>query len=309
LRDPTDRRQRARALAKTAPVVGFLSSTLLLANGIQTLSTALLPFSPRSFRAFNRWAANTWWGWCVTAGKQLHGAHLVLTGDDVPPRENAIVVLNHQNMPDITFLMDFARSKDRLGDLKWVVKDPIKYVPGVGWGMLFIDCVFVKRNWAADVQSIAQTFAKLRDHDIPVWLISFSEGTRLTAEKLARSQAYAREHGLPVLRHVLVPRTKGFVATVQGLRSHVDAVYDLTLGYERGVPTLWQFVKGYAPRAHLHVKRHPIATLPTEAEDLAGWLHDRFREKDELLEHYYRQGSFPNNHMQLFTATDFDGRT
>jgi 1-acyl-sn-glycerol-3-phosphate acyltransferase len=196
-------------------------------------------------------------------------------------------------MPDITFLMDLARRKDRLGDMKWLVKDVIKYVPGVGWGMLFIDCVFVKRDWAADQESIRRAFAKLRDNRVPVWMLSFSEGTRLTAEKLARSQAYAREHGLPVPRHTLVPRTKGFVATVEGLRDHVGAVYDVTLGYEGGVPTLWQYIQGFAPRAHVHVRRFPIADIPTDEDALAEWLLERFREKDDLLDRFYRDGNFP----------------
>ncbi len=293
LTDPEDPRVRTLAALKVAPVVGFLSSALLGFNALQTLSTVLLPVSPQTFRAFNRWAANVWWGWCVTGSKKLNHVTLQVTGQDVPPRENAIVVINHQNMPDITFLMDYARSKDRLGDMKWMVKDPIKYVPGVGWGMLFIDCVFVKRNWTADKDSILATFARLRDNQVPVWLLSFSEGTRFTPEKLERSRKYAREHGLYEPRHTLVPRTKGFVATVQGLRDHVDAVYDLTLGYEKGVPTLWQFVRGFAPRAHLHVRRHAIDTLPTDEAELSQWLYRSFQEKDELLEHFYTHGSFP----------------
>jgi 1-acyl-sn-glycerol-3-phosphate acyltransferase len=209
-------------------------------------------------------------------------------------RENAIVISNHQQMPDITFLMDFARRKDRLGDLKWIVKDIIKYVPGVGWGMLFLDCVFVKRTWTDDQESIRQTFARIVDNDVPVWLISFSEGTRITPEKLARSQAYAREHGLPEPRHVLVPRTKGFVATVLGLRDHVKAVYDVTIGYEGGVPTLTQFIKGYVPRAHMHVRRHPIETLPRDEDGLAAWVVQAFRDKDDLMEQYYQRGTFPD---------------
>ena len=191
--------------------------------------------------------------------------------------------------------MAFAKSKGRLGDMKWIVKDPIKYVPGVGWGMLFLDCIFVKRDWTKDRESIRKTFARLRDNDVPVWLLSFSEGTRITPAKLEKSQQYAREHGLFTPRHVQVPRTKGFLATMEGLRDHVDAVYDLTLGYEEGVPTLWQYVKGYAPRAHLHVKRHAIDTLPQDAEALSAWILDRFQEKDELLEHYYQHGAFPEN--------------
>lgn len=291
--DPPDAQARWLAAAKVGPVVGVLSGTLLGLNALQTLSTALIPFAPGSFRAFNRWAANTWWGLCVTAARRLNDVELVVTGDPIPLRENAIVVANHQNMPDITFLMDFASRKERLGDMKWIVKDPIKYVPGVGWGMLFLDCVFVKRDWTRDRESVRRTFAKLRDHQIPVWLISFSEGTRITPAKLAKSQAYAREHGLPEPRHTLLPRTKGFVATVEGLRDHVTAVYDLTLGYERGVPTLTQFVKGYVPRAHLHARRYPVETLPTDEEGLGEWIRARFREKDDLLDHFYAQDAFP----------------
>jgi 1-acyl-sn-glycerol-3-phosphate acyltransferase len=292
LQDPADLRERLLAAAKSTPVMGFLIGSLLGINAAQTLSTTLIPFSPGTFRAFNRWAANTWWGWCISSATLINETTLVITGDDVPMRENAIVVLNHQNMPDITWLLAFAQTKDRLGDLKWIVKDPIKYVPGVGWGMLFLDCVFVKRDWMADQSSVRGTFAKLRDNDVPVWLVSFSEGTRITPEKLAASQAYAREHGLREPRHVLIPRTKGFAATVLGLRDHVTAVYDLTLGYEGGVPTLRQYVRGYAPRAHLHVRRHAIETLPLDEEGISTWLLERFQEKDDRLEQYYRSGGF-----------------
>jgi 1-acyl-sn-glycerol-3-phosphate acyltransferase len=292
LPNPADPRERLLALAKATPAITFLMSALLGFNAAQTASTALIPFSPSAFRRFNRWAANLWWGMCVSGAHLLNHAELVITGDDVPMRENAIVVLNHQNMPDITWLMDFARQKDRLGDMKWLVKDIIKYVPGVGWGMLFIDCVFIKRDWAADRGSIRQTFAKLRNNDVPVWFISFCEGTRITPKKLAQSQEYARQHGHYVPRHTLLPRTKGFIATVEGLRDHVDAVYDCTLGYVEGVPTLWQFTKGFAPKAHLHVRRYPIDSLPMDEAGLSDWLYARFREKDELLEGYYATGAF-----------------
>ncbi len=294
LPDPQDPKKKLLGLGKAAPASSVLMSTLLAFNAAQTASTALIPFAPGTFRKFNRWAANVWWGWCVTTGRTMNKNQLVVTGDDVPMRENAIVILNHQNMPDITWLMDYARQKERLGDMKWLVKDIIKYVPGVGWGMLFIDCVFIKRDWTKDREHIRQTFAKLRDNDVPVWFISFSEGTRITPEKLAKSQAYAREHGQYIPRHTLVPRTKGFTATVEGLRDHVTAVYDCTLGYVEGVPTLWQFIQGYAPKAHLHVRRYPIESLPTDEPELAHWLMERFQEKDELLHQYYETGAFPD---------------
>ena len=204
-----------------------------------------------------------------------------------------IVLSNHQDMPDITFLMAFARSKGRLGDLKFFVKQPIKYVPGVGWGMVFLDCLFVKRNWTADRDSVERTFARLNGDKVPVWLVSFVEGTRITPVKLAASREYARSNGLTPPEHTLVPRSKGFVASVQGLRDSLDAVYDVTIGYPDGVPDLWQYARGFAKVAHLHVRRYAIAELPESPQELAAWLHDRFREKDRLLAGFYSDGAFP----------------
>jgi len=293
--EPAARSARVRGLLKALPVVIILMSTLLAFNGLQVLSVLVYPVSPGAFRRFNRWAANTWWGWCVRTSRWMNGVELLISGDDIPAAEDAIVVLNHQQMSDVTFLMDFAYRKDRLGDMKWVVKDVIKYVPGVGWGMLFINCVFVKRQWARDRDSIRRTFATLREERLPVWFISFPEGTRLTLDKLARSQAYASKQGLKALQHVLVPRTKGFVAAVQGLREHVTAIYDVTFGYPDGAPSLWQFIKGYGPRAHLHVRRFAIGELPEGDEALAAWLLERFEAKDSLLDAFHAQGAFPED--------------
>lgn len=292
LRDPPSAPRRARALAVAVPASGFLFGSLLLLNGAQAASLALRPLSRRGFRAFNRWAADTWWGWCVTGSERLHGIRLVVSGDPVPPRENAIVIANHQQMPDITFLMIWARQKGRLGDLKFMVKEPLRYVPGLGWGLSFLDSIFVKRSWADDRASVERTFARLTRERVPFWMVSYPEGTRASAAKIAESQAYARRAGLSPLRHVLQPRPRGFAATVAGLRTVADAVYDLTIGYEEGVPTLWQYIKGYAQRAHLHARRFPIAELPATESELAAWLRHRFEEKDALLERFYRDGAF-----------------
>ncbi len=272
-------------------VAGF--ATLLPINLLQTLSLVVLPFSRKAFRAVNRWCADTWWGLCVTAADHLYKVNVIFTGDDVPMRENALVTANHQQMPDIPAIMKFARTKDRLGDLKFFVKKQLKWVPGMGWGMQFLDCLFIDRDWMADREAIRKTFSRIVDDKVPVYLVSFVEGTRLTLPKLDAAQDYARAHGLRPPVHTLVPRTKGFVASVEGLRGHIDAVYDLTIGYDDAVPSLWQYLKGLVRRIHVHVRRFPVADLPHSADDLRQWLLDRWREKDDLLEHFYTTGAFP----------------
>jgi 1-acyl-sn-glycerol-3-phosphate acyltransferase len=190
----------------------------------------------------------------------------------------------------VATLFRFGRSKGRLGDLKWFVKDILKYVPGIGWGMVFLDCIFLKRDWNRDRNSLDRTFGKFMREQIPMWTISFAEGTRVQPRKLERSQAFAEERILPRLEHLLLPRTKGFVATVKGLREHLDAVYDVTIAYEKGVPTLWQWSKGYVHKVNLHVRRFPMDDLPQDDEELASWLYARFQEKDARLGHYYESG-------------------
>jgi lysocardiolipin and lysophospholipid acyltransferase/lysophosphatidic acid acyltransferase/lysophosphatidylinositol acyltransferase len=280
-----------RALGVLA--IGF--GTLLPINLLQLLSLVVLPFSRRAFRAVNRWCADTWWGWCVTGAELAYGVRVIFTGDDVPMREDALLIANHQQMPDIPAIMKFCKTKDRLGDMKYFVKKQLKWVPGMGWGMQFLDCLFIDRDWASDSGKIHRTFDRLVSGRVPVHLVSFVEGTRLTFAKLEVAQSYAQEHGLPIPRHTLVPRSKGFAASVEGLRSHIAAVYDLTIGYEEGVPSLWQYIKGLVSRIHVHVRRFPIEDLPHSADDLRLWLLARWQEKNDLLEHYYETGAFPNS--------------
>ncbi len=294
LTEPPGRLRRAGDTVRATVLSAIGLAALIVINAAQTVSLVLLPISRCSFRRFNRWCADTWWGACVVAAEKLNRTRLVITGAELPEHENAIVVANHQQMPDITTLMALARSKRRLGDLKFFVKKALKWVPGIGWGMQFINCPFIDRDWTADRERIARTFGTLTRERIPLWLVSFVEGTRVTPEKIAASQAYARERGLATLEHVLLPRTKGFVASVQGLGRHVAAVYDVTIGYVEGVPTLWQFVKGRVQEVHVHVRRFPIDELPRLEAELASWLHDRFEEKDGLLAHFYSHGAFPD---------------
>ena len=132
---------------RTVPLTAAGFSSLIGFNLLQTLSLTLKPVSRRAFRRINRWCANTWWGVCVVSVERINGTRLVLSGTDVPERENALVIANHQQMSDIPTIMAYALRKHRLGDLKFFVKQAIKWVPGVGWGMQFIDCPFIKRNW------------------------------------------------------------------------------------------------------------------------------------------------------------------
>jgi 1-acyl-sn-glycerol-3-phosphate acyltransferase len=272
----------------------FFFSTLFFFNFLQMVSLLLRPFSREAFRRTNTFLAGLWWGWCALGAERVYQVEMVFSGDPLPTRENAMVFANHQQMVDPLALLSLALREKMIGDLKWFAKKPIKFVPGIGWGLRFLDCLFLQRDWASDQNMVQKTFSKFIIQNIPLWLMSFSEGTRITPEKLAQSQSYAKRQGLPEPRYTLVPRTKGFVAAVTALRSHLKAVYDVTIGYPQGIPTLSQYLKGYVRAIHMHVRRFPIETLPPE-EGLSQWLVDRFQEKDRLVGYFLEHGAFPNS--------------
>jgi 1-acyl-sn-glycerol-3-phosphate acyltransferase len=281
-----------RNLRVAVPVV-FWFGFLIVINLTQTLSLVIKPFSASAFRRVNRWCAGTWWGGCVVFAERFNGTRIIVSGEDLPTDENVLVVSNHQQMPDITTIMALARSKGRLGDLKFFVKHALKWVPGVGWGMQFLNCPFLKRDWSADREKIDATFDTLVRERIPMWLVSFVEGTRATEAKIRASSEWAAARGIEPTRNVLIPRTKGFAASVEGLGDHLNAVYDFTIGYVEGVPSLWQFITGRVKQIHVHIRRFPADELPKIETELKKWLMDRFYEKDALLETYYETGAFP----------------
>ncbi len=268
-----------------ASILFFIIFTpLLLINVFQVLSFLLLyPFSKKLFRGVNVAMAALWWGGCEWAVRNIGGIQIIQTGDNLPTEENVILISNHQGWGDIPILFKLAKEAKRIGNMKWFVKDGLKYLPAIGWGMSFLDCLFVKRNWQKDKEKIEATFKKFFDHDIPIWLMLFPEGTRFRKDKLEQTQKIAAKNNLPPLHHVLMPRVKGFSASVQGLRGHCGAVYDVTILYEGEAPSFVDLFLGKVKRVNLHVERFPLDKLGKKEEDIQSWIVDRFYLKNQML--------------------------
>lgn len=257
---------------------------LAVLNLLQFPSLLLLPFSRKAYREWNRAIAYLIWGWWAYSIEHIAGLKVTFSGDPLPDRENAIVISNHQSMADVVVIMCLAKRKGRIADLRWLVKDIVKWVPGVGWGMVFLDCLFLKRNWADDEQNIKATFRRYNEHKSPLWLVSFPEGTRLTPKKLEASRKYAAKVGLPPPSKVMLPRAKGFTASLQGLREHVTAVYSLTISYPgKAAPTLVALIRGDIDEVKLDVRRVPVEAVGPGDDAASAWLLDEFRAKDAWL--------------------------
>ncbi|EDN92236.1 hypothetical protein SS1G_08099 [Sclerotinia sclerotiorum 1980 UF-70] len=146
-------------------------------------------------------------------------------------------------------------------------------------------------------------------------LISFSEATRYTPKKYEEAKTWCKENNRPLPKHLLYPRTKGFVTTVQHLRKakHVKAVYDMTIAYSHHnkwheAPTIWESLscddlsgkRGY--KFHVEVKRFLLEELPESDAGLAKWLETRWIEKGEYLEEKREEWSRSGNGHKPITA-------
>lgn len=269
----------------------FLGLWLLICNLAQVLSLIFVPISPWFTKQINRGVCGSFFGLLTFSVERILGVEFVQSGDSLSRDENVFLIANHQAMADIPVVVTVAGRLRRQQDVKWFVKDPLKWVPGIGWGMLFMDCVFVKRNWAQDRARVLATFDRLRHTKFPFWMVSFLEGTRVRPHKLAKSQAFAKRRGMEPLQHLLLPRTKGFEATLRGLEGRVDALYDCTIGYEGAAPTLGDlFLR--VKRIHVHVRRFPVLALPMDDAGRGKWVNELYRQKDSLLASFYANGSF-----------------
>ena len=270
----------------------FYFTTLMMVNLIQMMSLIIRPFSRLPLgRSTVSWREAG--GASACSAPSMLRRQPVITGDAIPVLESTIVVCNHQQMPDILALMMLARRKERLGDMKWFVKDVLKWVPGIGWGMLFLDCLFVKRNWDADAARIHATFSKFQRENIPLWLVSFSEGTRLTPAKLARSQEYAAKAGLPGPSTCLFPVRKGSSPRLKGYAGTSMPYTMSRLDIRTGSPRYGNGFGVSLISVHLRVNDSRSMRYRRIPALVAQWLLDCFREKDELLTHFEEHGCFP----------------
>jgi hypothetical protein len=153
---------------------------------------------------------------------------------------------------------------------------------------------------------LLRSFAERNGAAAPVHLLLFPEGWALyngesRKSVLARSNEFAKREGRPQLKHLLLPRTTGFNASLDSLRESSPVVYDVTMayrGYDGSLPpkldlsllSLWNLLRRkYPEEIHIRIKRYSMEEVLQDAS----WLDKKWAEKDRLLHHFSRHHAFP----------------
>jgi len=211
-------------------------------------------------------------------------------------QHSALIIMNHHFELDWMCGWMVADRFGVLGNARVFVKKMLKYVPIVGWAWNFSDVAFLERNWEKDQDIMTQSVQALSDYPDPVWLLIFAEGTRLSPEKLEASRDFARSRGLPILRHCLTPRTKGFSHVMENIdASKVPYIYDVTLAVhpkDGGPATIPNILVGRKFVGEVYIRRIDISQVPKDPKGSAQFLMELYESKDKLIDNFALTGQF-----------------
>ncbi len=149
--------------------------------------------------------------------------------------ERLVLIANHQIYTDWLYLWWMGYTAGMHGHVYIVLKESLKKIPILGWGMQFSQFIFLKRNWEMDKPRLAKHLQKLNNPSHPMWLMLFPEGTNLASCTRGKSKQWAEKHKIDDMQHQLLPRSTGLQFCLEELHKTVDYVYDCTIAYE-GVP-------------------------------------------------------------------------
>ncbi|XP_017840748.1 1-acyl-sn-glycerol-3-phosphate acyltransferase gamma-like [Drosophila busckii] len=210
-------------------------------------------------------------------------------------KEHVLLIMNHKYEIDWLAGWQICDKVGVLGNCKAYAKKAIRYVPCIGWAWWLAEFVFLNRDYDKDKEIIANQLKIVFSYPDPTWLLLNAEGTRFTPSKHEASVKFAQERGMTVLKHHLIPRTKGFTASLPSLRGICPVIYDINLAFkqdEKVPPTMHSLLNGKSVEPYMLMRRIPLERVPDDEKEAAAWLQQLFVEKDRIIDSFHETGSF-----------------
>lgn len=253
------------------PLHGLLMAILLLANTIfwvlplyaLVILKLLLPIKPvrHALSDLMSLLAQSW-----AACNSFYANHLMRIDWDIrlPANLNRrgqyLACANHQSWNDIFVLMRAFGYKAPF--FKFFLKQELIWVPLLGLAWWGLDYPFMKRFTRAqvlknpslkgkDMETTRKACEKFKD--LPVMVLNFLEGTRLTPEKQANQKS--------PYQHLLKPKSGGFAFATTAFGERLNALLDITIVYPDGSVGFWEFLCGDVRRVVVDVRE---ITIPSE---------------------------------------------
>jgi 1-acyl-sn-glycerol-3-phosphate acyltransferase len=210
--------------------------------------------------------------------------------DGLSPRENYLVVCNHQSWVDIPALQKIFNK--RIPFMRFFLKSQLIWVPLLGPAWWALDFPFMKRHTRQELEAKPELRGKDREatrracekfSHIPVSVMNFTEGTRFTKAKHdAQKSPYT---------HLLRPKAGGVAFVIDAMGQAIHQLLDVTIVYPQGASTMMDLISGRIREIRIHVRRLPI--LPEWRGDYENdavfrerfqtWVNQLWTEKDARI--------------------------
>lgn len=278
----------------------FFTSGLII-NLVQfILYYTLRYYSKSSFRKINWYLDYSLYSQLVFIGEWWSSSKVIIYVDREDfekyfGKEHGYLIMNHAYEIDWLLGWVILERVRILGNAKAYCKKAIQYMPVLGWAWKFSEFVFLERNYEKDKKNIDRQVSELSDYPDPMWLLLYPEGTRFNEVKHKASLEFCRKHNQPELKHHLLPRTKGFIASIPAMRGKVPAIYDCLTVFKEDdpvKPTMRNILMGKPVTAHLYFRRIPLEEVPESEEGMDRYLKDLFDIKDKMKEGFLKHGDF-----------------
>ncbi|XP_055315247.1 1-acyl-sn-glycerol-3-phosphate acyltransferase delta-like isoform X2 [Sitodiplosis mosellana] len=280
--------------------ISFFTSGLII-NVIQcALFYGLKPFNKRLYRSIGYYLCYSLNSQMVFIADWWSNSKLYIYCDEEVRKkylgkEHTLLLMNHTYDVDWLIGWMLCEKVGVLGNCKAYAKKVIQYIPVIGWSWKFGEFVFLERSFDKDKETIGRQINEIFDYPDPVWLLLNAEGTRFTETKHEASVKFAQERGMTVLKHHLIPRTKGFTASLPYLKEKCPSILDIQLVFKKDdkvEPTIGNLLNGHGVTGYMHVRRIDMKSLPNNEEEAAEWMQELFRFKDKLQDSFHTHGDF-----------------
>lgn len=247
---------------------------------VRRLCAAVLVGIAESWLGFNSWmfGAFTRTRWIVEGTEGLG------------PRENFLVVCNHQSWVDIPALQNVFNR--RIPFMRFFLKSELIWVPLLGPAWWALDFPFMKRHSRQQLEARPELRGKDREatrkacekfRQVPVAIMNFTEGTRFTPAKHDAQQS--------PYRHLLRPKAGGVAFVIDAMGEAIRDILDVTIVYPDGPSTMMDMIAGRIREVRIHARRLPIpAAMRGDYENdtafrerFQAWINDLWAEKDARI--------------------------
>jgi 1-acyl-sn-glycerol-3-phosphate acyltransferase len=250
--------------------------------------------TPRRRRGVYR-LRQSWCGGHLAGVMRLFGMTMAVEGLEEAGPGPELVLIRHASIID-NALPDAVLGRAHDVGLRFVIKRELQMLPTIDIGGRWVPTNFVRRG-SGDTERELENLRRLAIGLQPdEGILIYPEGTRHTAEKLAKAQAVIAERQPEIaplaarLNNLLPPRLGGTLALLESARG-ADVVICGHVGLD-GFEYISDIWNGGLVGTTVRVRfwRHAADTVPTDRAKLTEWLYERWQELDDWVGEQHAAG-------------------